>query len=83
MPAKKKTAKKVWEKAMPEKQFQFMKEIIAAPSPVGLEGAMTYSVLKPYFEKIKKASWGVHQFRGHAGIVLDTAPKNQIGRAHV
>jgi endoglucanase len=72
--SKKKTAKKAWEKAMPDSQFQFMKEIISAPSPVGLEGAMTYKVLKPAFEKMMPDSWKIHQFKGHASIALDTHP---------
>ena len=59
---------------MPEKQFEFMREIISAPSPVGLEGAMTYNVIKPYFESIMHDDWGIHQFKGHASLVLDTHP---------
>ena len=67
-------AKKPWEKSMPEKQFSRMREILAAPSPIGLEGAMTYGVCKPDIDAFKLDSWGVHQFRGNAGIVLDTHP---------
>ena len=77
MPAKKKTAatkKGLWAKSMPAKQFDFMREILAAPSPIGLEGAMSYGVLKPMFEDIKPKSWAVQQFKGNAGIVLDTHP---------
>ena len=59
---------------MPAKQFDFMQEILAAPSPIGLEGAMSYGVLKPAFEKFKPKSWGIQQFKGNAGIVLDTHP---------
>lgn len=59
---------------MPAKQFDFMREILAAPSPIGLEGAMSYGVLKPMFEEIKPKSWAVQQFKGNAGIVLDTHP---------
>lgn len=59
---------------MPERQFAFMREILAAPSPIGLEAAMSYGVLKPYFEKIAPKGWGVHQFQGNAGIVVDTDP---------
>jgi len=77
MPAKKKTTKKAWEKAMPEAQFDFMKEIISAPSPVGLEGAMTYNVLKPAFESFMLDEWQVQQFKGHASIVLDTHPDEE------
>lgn len=69
-----KKTKPVWEKSMPEKQFQWMKEIIAAPSPIGLEAAMSYGVLKPFFEDIKPKSWAIHQFKGNAGIVLDSHP---------
>jgi endoglucanase len=63
-----------WTQPMPQEQFQRMRDILAAPSPVGLEGAMTYGVLKPYFESFAPHSWGVHQFTGHAGIVLDSHP---------
>jgi len=63
-----------WNRPMPDEQFQFMREILAAPSPVGIEGAMTYGVLKPRLEGIAPSSWHVHQFRGHAGIVMDTHP---------
>jgi len=59
---------------MPAKQFDFMQEILAAPSPIGLEGAMSYGVLKPAFEEFKPKSWGIQQFKGNAGIVLDTHP---------
>ncbi len=59
---------------MPEKQFAFMSRILAAPSPIGFEAAMSYGVLKPFFEEIMPPSWAIHQFKGNAGIVLDTAP---------
>lgn len=59
---------------MPDKQFNFMREILAAPSPIGLEAAMSYGVIKPHFEKIMPKSWGIHQFKGNAGLVLDTHP---------
>lgn len=31
----------VWRQAMPDEQFKTMRDILAAPSPVGLEAAMT------------------------------------------
>ncbi len=65
---------KPWTQPMPEAQFARMREILAAPSPVGLEGAMTYGVLKPYLESFAPQGWHIHQFLGHAGIVLDTHP---------
>ncbi|MEQ6887429.1 M20/M25/M40 family metallo-hydrolase [Halomonas sp. CS7] len=63
-----------WTQAMPEAQFDLMRRILAAPSPVGLEGAMTYGVLKPRFEATTPAHWQLQQFKGHAGVVLDTHP---------
>ncbi len=69
-----KKTKPAWEKSMPEKQFEWMKAILAAPSPIGLEAAMTYGVIKPFFDEIKPKSWAVHQFKGNAGIVLDSHP---------
>lgn len=77
MTAKKKTAspkQQAWDKSMPAAQFNFMRDILAAPSPIGLEGAMTYGVIKPFFEQIKPKTWKVRQFKGNAGIVLDTHP---------
>lgn len=80
MTDKKKTASKratkngPWSKAMPAKQFDFMRDILAAPSPIGLEGAMSYGVIKPMFEKIKPKTWAIQQFKGNSGIVLDTHP---------
>ena len=35
---------------------------------------MTYGVLQPFFEEIALKGWSVHQFKGNAGIVLDTHP---------
>ncbi|ERS88978.1 M20/M25/M40 family metallo-hydrolase [Halomonas sp. PBN3] len=63
-----------WTAPMSEAQFELMREILAAPSPVGLEAAMTYGVLKPHFERFAPAGWKLHQFKGHAGVVLDTHP---------
>ena len=72
--SKKTNSKKAWEQAMPKAQFEFMREVLAAPSPIGIEAAMSYGVLKPYFEKFMPKSWAIHQFKGNAGIVLDTHP---------
>ncbi|MGM0558180.1 MAG: M20/M25/M40 family metallo-hydrolase [Myxococcota bacterium] len=65
---------KPWTEPMPEDQFNLMRDILGAPSPIGLEGAMTYGVLKPYFDSFETDGWHVHQFKGNAGIVLDTHP---------
>jgi len=66
---------KPWNRPMSDDQFSRMREILAAPSPVGLEGAMTYGVLAPYFRSYKPESWSVRQFTGNAGVVLDTDPE--------
>lgn len=65
---------KPWTQTMPDEQFALMGDILAAPSPIGLEGAMTFGILKPYLERIALDTWGFHQFRGNAGLVLDTHP---------
>jgi putative aminopeptidase FrvX len=70
----KKSKSAPWTQSMPESQFTWMREILAAPSPIGLEAAMTYGVIKPAFEKLKLKDWAIHQFKGNAGIVLDTHP---------
>ncbi len=63
-----------WNQPMPEEQFRRMRDILAAPSPIGLEGAMTYGVLKPQFDSFAPQGWQVRQFRGNASIVLDSHP---------
>ena len=66
---------KPWEKAMEAERFSLMRNILDAPSPIGLEAAMTKGVLEPYLDQFKLAGWKVHSFKGNAGIVLDTAPE--------
>jgi len=59
---------------MPESQFKVMRDIVAAPSPVGLESAMTDGVINPYMSRFAPKSWDVHRFQGNAGVVWDTHP---------
>lgn len=66
--------KKPWSESMPEEQFELMRRILAAPSPIGLEAAMTQGVIVPYFESFMPKTWKVHTFRGNAGVVVDSAP---------
>ncbi len=63
-----------WARPMPEEQFDLMRRILAAPSPIGLEGAMTQGVLQPFYESFMPEPWGLHTFKGNAGLVLDTHP---------
>ena len=74
---------KPWTQPMPDAQFKLMRDILAAPSPVGLEGAMTYGVLKPYFESFAPSDWHLHQFKGNAGVVLDTHSPGDWHKAEV
>ncbi len=68
-----------WQSSMPESQFEFMREVLASPSPIGLEAAMTLGVVKPYLEKHCSNGWAFHQFRGNAGIVADSSPSGTGG----
>ncbi len=65
---------KPWEQEMSEERFEFMRSVLDAPSPIGLEAAMTRGVLEPYMQSYMPADWGLHTFKGNAGIVLDTRP---------
>ena len=59
---------------MPDAQFDVMRDILRAPSPVGMESAMTIGVLKPYFDTFMPKAWEMHQFVGNAGVVWDSHP---------
>lgn len=59
---------------MPDAQFDVMRDILRAPSPVGMESAMTIGVLKPYFDSFMPNTWDMHQFVGNAGVVWDSHP---------
>lgn len=66
--------KQAWQKAMPQDQFEFMKKVLASPSPIGFEAAMSYGIIKPEFESFMPEGWGIHQFKGNAGLVFDSHP---------
>ncbi|MGB0867007.1 MAG: M28 family peptidase [Granulosicoccaceae bacterium] len=65
---------KPWATPMPEDQFSRMRDIISAPSPVGLESSMTLGVIKPQMDSFAPSNWSLHQFKGNAGVVWDTHP---------
>ncbi len=67
-------SKTPWTETMPDAQFDLMRDIIAAPSPVGLESAMTLGILQPYFESFMPKSWAMHQYTGNASVVWDSHP---------
>lgn len=66
-----------WAEPMPEDQFARMREILAAPSPIGLEAAMSVGVLEPMLREFMPDDWAIHRFRGNAGIVVDTRPGDE------
>lgn len=57
---------------MDEDTFQFMRDILAAPSPVGLEAAMTHGILAERYEEIAPDHWKMHRFTGNASTVWDS-----------
>ena len=65
---------KPWAAPMPDAQFDRMRDIISAPSPVGLESAMTIGVIKPQMDSFAPEGWALRQFKGNAGAVWDTHP---------
>lgn len=65
---------KPWAMPMSEAQFNLMRDIIAAPSPIGLESAMTHGVIKPCFDEFAPKTWKMHRFQGNAGVVWDSHP---------
>ncbi|MCA9133368.1 MAG: hypothetical protein KDA45_09445, partial [Planctomycetales bacterium] len=63
-----------WQTPMTDERFERMRNILSAPSPIGLEAAMTRGVLEPQLRESMLPDWKIHTFKGNAGIVLDTAP---------
>lgn len=65
---------KPWTESMSEARFELMRRILAAPSPIGLEAAMTRGVIEPHVRSFAPGNWQIHTFKGNAGIVIDSAP---------
>ena len=65
-----------WQESMSDERFELMRQILDAPSPIGLEASMTRGVLEPYMNSFMKDDWAIHTFKGNAGIVLDTKPND-------
>lgn len=65
-----------WTEPMSAERFSQMREVLSAPSPIGLEAAMTNGVLAPMLESHMLSEWKIHRFKGNAGIVVDSAPDN-------
>jgi endoglucanase len=67
-------AKNPWEQSMSAERFELMRTILDAPSPIGLEAAMTRGILEPHVRSFMPDDWAIHTFKGNAGIVVDTMP---------
>jgi len=65
------------EEPMKDDTFDFMRRILAAPSPVGLEGAMTHGVLTERFHEIAPSDWKEIKFKGNASVVWDSDPEGK------
>ena len=65
---------KPWQLPMQDSLFSVMRDIVASPSPIGLESAMTLGVLKPYMDSFAPKSWQMHQYTGNASVVWDSHP---------
>lgn len=74
MSTKNNTMQQPWMEKMPQGQFDFMSRVLAAPSPIGFEAAMSYGVIKPEFEAFMPNTWAVHQFKSNASLVFDSHP---------
>jgi putative aminopeptidase FrvX len=68
------SAQRPWEQAMGEDEFCFLRDVLAAPSPVGLEAGMS-GVLLEALRPDLPPRWGVRRFKGNAGVVIDTDPE--------
>ena len=62
---------------MTDDRFELMRNILDAPSPIGLEASMTRGVLEPYLRSFMPDDWKIHTFKGNAGIVVDSMPDNE------
>ena len=67
-------APKPWAQPMSPQRFELMRTILDAPSPIGLEAAMTRGILEPHMRSFMPEDCAIHSFKGNAGIVLDTMP---------
>jgi len=64
-----------WTTPLSDAKFAHMREILAAPSPVGLEASMAEGILAPAWQKhIDQHGWAIRRFKGNASVVLDTHP---------
>lgn len=64
-----------WTQPMDDETFEKMQTMLAAPTPVGYEGAMTNGIIEPQLREAIPSWWVVHRFRSQAGIVVDTDPE--------
>jgi putative aminopeptidase FrvX len=68
-----------WTLPMSDSRFALLKSIIEAPSPVGLEGAMTFGVIEPAMRKVAAGDWTFRRFLGSASLVVSTPARQPNG----
>lgn len=57
-----------------EDQFELVKRLCEAPSPIGFEGAMIDGVIIPELKSFMPDTWELNRFTGNPGLVVDTHP---------
>ena len=68
-------ASKPWTTRMSDDRFNLLKRVIDSPSPVNLEGAMTFGVIEPFMKSLNQ-TWKYHRFLGSASLVVDSWTKS-------
>jgi len=66
---------KPWTTRMSDERFSLLKQVIDSPSPVNLEGAMTFGVIEPFIKSLNPQGWKFHRFLGSASLVVDSWTK--------
>jgi putative aminopeptidase FrvX len=56
--------------------WNLLKKICSAPSPIGFEASMTFGIIEPIFKSLNR-NWIIHKFKGSAGIVLEKPGKSR------
>lgn len=69
--------------SMPKVQFEWVRKLLASPSPIGFEAGMTEGVIRPWVEEWIPESWAIRTFKGTASMVIDSDPTDTSGKLKV
>ena len=69
--------------SMPPVQFDWLRKVLASPSPIGFEAGMTEGVIRPWVEEWMPESWAIRTFKGTASMVIDSDPADTTGKLKV